>query len=126
MPNKLEVYKCMRCGNVVQIFEAGSCTPSCCGEPMKFMKEGSTDGALEKHVPVIEKIPGGYKVTVGSMAHPMEEKHYIQWIELIADNQSLTCFLKPGDKPEAVFQTSAEKVTAREFCNLHGHWKSEN
>ena len=126
MPNKLEVYKCMRCGNVVQIFEAGSCTPSCCGEPMKFMKEGSTDGALEKHVPVIEKIPGGYKVTVGSVAHPMEEKHYIQWIELIADNQSLTCFLKPGDKPKAVFQTSAAKVTAREFCNLHGHWKSEN
>ena len=73
-----------------------------------------------------EKIEGGYKVTVGSVAHPMDENHYIEWIELLADNQSLTCFLKPGDKPEAVFKTDAEKVTAREYCNLHGHWKAEN
>lgn len=93
---------------------------------MKLMKEGATDGALEKHVPVITKIDGGYKVSVGSVAHPMEEKHYIQWIELIAGNQSLTCFLQPGDKPEAVFMTDAGKVTARAYCNLHGHWKSEN
>ena len=66
------------------------------------------------------------KVTVGSVAHPMDENHYIEWIELLADNQSLPCFLKPGDKPEAVFKTDAEKVTAREYCNLHGHWKAEN
>lgn len=126
MPNKLEIYKCPHCGNIVEIFEAGSCIPACCGGPMKLMKEGSTDGALEKHVPVITKIEGGYKVVVGSVNHPMEEKHYIQWIELIAGNQSLTCFLKPGDKPEAIFKTDAEKVTAREFCNLHGQWKAEN
>ena len=74
----------------------------------------------------IEKIDGGYKVSVGSVAHPMDENHYIQWIELLAGDQSLTCFLKPGDKPEAVFKTDAEKVTAREYCNLHGHWKAEN
>lgn len=126
MPSKNEVYKCTHCGTIVKILDAGTCTPACCGGPMKLMKEGSTDGALEKHVPVITKIDGGYKVVVGSIPHPMEEKHYVQWIELIADNQSLTCFLKPGDKPEAVFKTDAQKVTAREYCNLHGHWKAEN
>lgn len=126
MPKRLEIYKCMHCGNIIEIYEAGTCVPTCCGEPMKLMKEGSTDAALEKHVPVITKIDGGYKVSVGAVTHPMEEKHYIQWIELIAGSQSLTCFLKPGDKPEAVFKTDAKKVTAREFCNLHGHWKAEN
>ena len=106
--------------------ESGLATVASGGENMKLMKEGSTDGAMEKHVPVIEKIEGGYKVTVGSVAHPMDENHYIEWIELLADNQSLTCFLKPGDKPEAGFKTDADKVTAREYCNLHGHWKAEN
>ena len=93
---------------------------------MTHMKEGSTDGALEKHVPVISKVDGGYKVVVGSVAHPMLENHYIQWIELVAGNESLTHFLKPGDAPEAVFKTDAEKVVARAYCNLHGHWKAEN
>ena len=126
MPNQLEVYKCTHCGNIVEVIHGGGASLVCCGENMKLMKEGSTDGAMEKHVPVIEKIEGGYKVTVGSVAHPMDENHYIEWIELLADNQSLTCFLKPGDKPEAVFKTDAEKVTARDYCNLHGHWKAEN
>ena len=93
---------------------------------MKLMKEGSTDGAMEKYVPVIEKIEGGYKVTVGSVAHPMEEKHYIEWIELLADGRSYTKFLRPGDAPEAFFKIDAAKVTAREYCNLHGLWKAEN
>ena len=121
MPNQLEVYKCTHCGNIVEVLHGGGASLVCCGE-----KEGSTDGAMEKHVPVIEKIDGGYKVSVGSVAHPMDENHYIQWIELLAGDQSLTCFLKPGDKPEAVFKTDAEKVIAREYCNLHGHWKAEN
>ena len=124
MPNQLEVYKCTHCGNIVEVIHGGGASLVCCGENMKLMKEGSTDG-MEKHVPVIEKIEGGYKVTVGSVAHPMDENHYIEWIELLADNQSLTCFLKPGDKPEAVFKTDAEKVTAREYCNLHGLWLKE-
>ena len=126
MPKHLEIYKCQHCGNIVEVFHGGASALTCCGQPMKHMAEGSTDGALEKHVPVIEKIDGGYKVSVGSVAHPMEEAHYVEWIELIADNQVLTCFLKPGDKPEAVFKTDAAKVTAREYCNLHGHWKAEN
>ena len=126
MAEKLDIFNCMKCGNVVEVLHGGCDHMTCCGEAMKHMKEGATDGALEKHVPVIEKIDGGYKVTVGSVAHPMTEEHYIPWIELIADGQSLTAFLKPGDKPEAVFKTDAAKVTAREYCNLHGVWKAEN
>ena len=126
MAEKLDIFKCMKCGNVVEVLHGGCDHMTCCGEAMKHMKEGATDGALEKHVPVIEKIDGGYKVTVGSVAHPMTEEHYIPWIELIADGQSLTAFLEPGDKPEAVFKPDAAKVTAREYCNLHGVWKAEN
>lgn len=125
MTKQLEIYKCNSCGNIVEIIHQGSCVPQCCGEEMKLMKEGSTDAAQEKHVPVIEKIDGGYKVCVGSVAHPMEEKHYIQWIELIADNKSYIEFLKPGQTPEAIFKIDASHVTAREYCNLHGHWKAE-
>jgi superoxide reductase len=96
----------------------------CCGQPMTLLNENTVDAATEKHVPVVEKTEDGYKVAVGSVAHPMEEKHYIQWIELIADNEVFLKFLKPGDKPEAFFKLDAKEVTAREYCNLHGHWKS--
>ncbi|MBQ9406490.1 MAG: desulfoferrodoxin [Desulfovibrio sp.] len=126
MPKQLEVYKCTHCGNIVEVLHGGGCDMICCGEAMKLMVEGSTDGAKEKHVPVIEKVDGGYKVSVGSVAHPMEEKHWIEWIELLADGHSYKKFLHPGDAPEAFFAVEADKVTAREFCNLHGHWKAEN
>lgn len=126
MPTQLEVYKCTHCGNIVEVLHGGGTDIVCCGDPMKLMVEGATDGALEKHVPVIEKVDGGYMVKVGSVAHPMEEKHYIEWIELLADGRSYTKFLKPGDAPEAFFAIDAAKVTAREYCNLHGHWKAEN
>jgi superoxide reductase len=96
----------------------------CCGQPMNLMTENTTDAATEKHVPVIEKIDGGFKVKVGSVAHPMEEKHYIEWIELIADGKAYRQFLDPGSAPEAVFMVDAAEVTAREYCNLHGLWKS--
>ncbi|BFR47330.1 desulfoferrodoxin [Nitratidesulfovibrio sp. HK-II] len=124
MPNMLEVYKCIHCGNIVEVMHAGGGDLVCCGEPMKFMKEGTSDGAKEKHVPVIEKTATGYKVKVGSVAHPMEETHWIEWIELIADGRSYTKFLKPGDAPEAEFCIQATEVSAREYCNLHGHWKA--
>ncbi|MBZ2170653.1 MAG: desulfoferrodoxin [Desulfovibrio sp.] len=124
MPNMLEVYKCVHCGNIVEVMHAGGGDLVCCGEPMKFMKEGTSDGAKEKHVPVIEKTATGYKVKVGSVAHPMEETHWIEWIELIADGRSYTRFLKPGDAPEAEFCIQATEVSAREYCNLHGHWKA--
>jgi len=124
VPNMLEVYKCVHCGNIVEVMHGGGSDLVCCGEPMKFMKEGTSDGAKEKHVPVIEKTATGYKVKVGSVAHPMEETHWIEWIELIADGRSYTKFLKPGDAPEAEFCIQATEVSAREYCNLHGHWKA--
>ncbi|MDR2051435.1 MAG: desulfoferrodoxin [Deltaproteobacteria bacterium] len=120
-----EVYKCLKCGNILATLHEGTCVPDCCGEAMRLLKEGSTDGAKEKHVPVIEKTAAGYKVKVGSVSHPMEDKHWIEWIELIADGKSYRQFLKPGQIPEADFPLKADKVTAREYCNLHGHWKAE-
>ncbi len=123
MAKRLEVYRCNKCGNIVEVLFGGVGQLVCCGEPMELLKENTVDAAKEKHVPVIEKIEGGYKVKVGSVAHPMEEKHYIQWIELIADDVSHIAFLKPGMAPEATFKTDAQKVSAREYCNLHGLWK---
>ena len=126
MAQQLEIYKCEMCGNIIEVMQGGDGELVCCGKPMKLMKEGTTDGAKEKHVPVIEKTPNGYKVKVGAVAHPMEEKHWIQWIELVADGVSYTRFLKPGMAPEAEFCIAdAKKVAAREYCNLHGHWKAE-
>ena len=120
----LEVYKCTLCGNMVEVIHQGEGELVCCGQPMNLLMENSVDAAQEKHVPVVEKIDGGFKVTVGSVAHPMEEKHFIEWIELIADGKAYRQFLNPGDAPEAVFAIDAESVTAREHCNLHGLWTS--
>jgi superoxide reductase len=127
MANKLEIYKCEICGNIVHVLDGKAGTLVCCGQPMKLLKENADDkAAKEKHVPIIEKTKDGYKVKVGSVEHPMLPEHHIQFIELIADNQSYVKFLEPGQKPEAEFCIKANKVTAREFCNLHGLWKSSN
>ena len=91
---------------------------------MKSMVENTVDAAREKHVPVIEKTPSGVTVTVGSAPHPMEDKHYIEWIEVIVDGRAYRQFLKPGDKPKATFNITGEQLTAREYCNLHGLWKA--
>ena len=120
-----QIYKCSKCGNIVEIVHAGGGQLVCCGEPMQLLTENTSDGAKEKHVPVVEKVPGGWRVTVGAVAHPMEEKHYIEWIELIADGTSYRAHLKPGAKPEATFMIEASRVVAREYCNLHGLWKAE-
>jgi superoxide reductase len=124
MSEKLGVYRCNLCGNIAQMLHAEDPPMSCCGEEMNLLKANSVDAAKEKHVPEVEKIDGGYLVKVGSVAHPMEEKHYIEWIELNTDDMVLRKFLKPGDKPEAVFLTDATNVTAKEYCNLHGFWRS--
>lgn len=124
MAKTLEVYKCEKCGNIVEVLQGGSCTPVCCGEPMKLLKENTTDGAKEKHVPVVEKIEGGYRVTVGSVEHPMTPEHYIQFIELVTPDGVLRSNLTPDDKPVAEFKTDATDVYAREYCNLHGLWRS--
>jgi superoxide reductase len=121
---KLQVYKCEVCGNIVEVLHTGAGELVCCGAPMKNYVENTVDAAKEKHVPVVEKISGGFKVKVGSVAHPMEEKHYIEWIELLADGKAYREFLQPGQAPEATFMIQAEKVVAREYCNLHGMWKA--
>jgi len=124
MANQLGIYKCEVCGNIVEVVHAGVGELVCCGQPMKLLVENTTDAAREKHVPVVEKVAGGLKVSVGSVPHPMEEKHYIEWIEVIADGKAYRQFLKPGDTPAAVFNVEAAQITAREYCNLHGLWKA--
>jgi superoxide reductase len=121
---RLQVYKCSVCGNMVEVIHAGAGELTCCNQPMNLQVENTTDAATEKHVPVVEKTKGGVKVLVGVVAHPMEEKHYIEWIELIVDGKVYRQFLSPGDTPEAFFPVEGEKITAREFCNLHGLWKA--
>jgi len=124
MTKRLEVYKCEKCGNIVEVLHVGVGTLVCCGEPMRLYTENTVDAAKEKHVPVVEKADGGFKVKVGSAAHPMEEKHYIEWIELIAGEKAYRQFLNPGEAPEATFAVEAGEATAREYCSLHGLWKS--
>ena len=122
---KAQIYVCNECGNTVELLRAGNGTLVCCDAPMKLLRENTTDAAQEKHVPVLEQVDGGLQVKVGSVPHPMEEKHYIEWIQIAADGRSYRQYLKPGEKPEAVFPVDAENVTAREICNLHGLWKGE-
>ena len=123
MAEKLQVYKCVACGHAVEILTAGDGSLACCGKPMEHLAVKSADQGKEKHVPVIEKFNGGFKVKVGSIPHPMEEKHFIQWIEIIADGKVYRQSLTPGQAPEAVFNLTADNVTAREYCNLHGVWE---
>ncbi|MDA3882553.1 MAG: desulfoferrodoxin [Bacteroidales bacterium] len=120
-----EVYKCNVCGNIVEVVHASVGELVCCGKPMQLLEENSVDAATEKHVPVITKIEGGYKVTVGDVAHPMEKEHYIEWIELVSENKIQRRHLAPGQAPEAIFYTKETEVYAREYCNVHGHWKSK-
>ena len=123
MAKKLEVYKCELCGNIVEVLHGGDGELVCCGQPMVQLIENTVDAAKEKHVPVVEKVSSGIKVKVGDVPHPMEEKHYIEWVEIIADGKAYRQFLNPGETPEATFDVQADQVTAREYCNLHGLWK---
>ncbi len=124
MPEQMQIYKCETCGNIVEVLHGGEGELVCCGNPMTFFQENTVDAAKEKHVPVVEKIDGGFKVSVGSVTHPMEDKHYIEWIEATTgDGRVYRKFLSPGMVPEASFMTDADSITAREYCNLHGLWK---
>lgn len=118
-----EIYRCNICGNIVEVVHPAGGKLVCCGQPMELLAENSQDAALEKHVPVVEKIEGGYRVTVGSVEHPMLAEHYIEWIELVTPEKVMRQYLQPGEKPQAIFMTDAAEVTAREYCNLHGLWK---
>ncbi|HEO70685.1 MAG TPA: desulfoferrodoxin [Candidatus Hydrogenedentes bacterium] len=122
MAERLDVYRCNICGHVVVVVRRGGGTLVCCNQPMEALTENTTDAAQEKHVPVIEKVNQGYTVKVGSVAHPMQADHFIEWIELRAGEHVCRQFLKPGDAPEATFETEAGDVSARIFCNLHSLW----
>jgi superoxide reductase len=124
MAERLQVYKCDLCGNLIEVLYGGGGELVCCGQPMKLSVENTVDAAKEKHVPVVEKESAGIMVRVGNVAHPMDEKHYIEWIELIAGDKSQLKFLKPGETPEALFCSESSPVTARAYCNLHGLWKA--
>jgi len=117
-----QVYKCEVCGNMVEVVHNSAGTLVCCNQPMKLMVENIVDAAKEKHVPVIDKVPGGVLVKVGAVDHPMLDNHYIEWIEVQTENKVYRKFLKPGDKPEALFKLDEEVTSVREYCNLHGLW----
>ena len=124
MTEQKQIYKCNICGNIVEVLHPGVGQLVCCGQPMELLQEKSGDAGQEKHVPVVEKSGAGVKVKVGSIPHPMEEPHYIEWIEIIAGGRVYRKFLNPGDKPEAEFEIRAEKIRARDYCTIHGLWKS--
>lgn len=126
MAKRNELYKCQLCGNIVEVTHAGPGALVCCNEKMTLLTENTVDAAKEKHVPVITIGADSISVKVGSVAHPMEEKHYIEWIELVADGKVYRQFLNPGEAPEATFPVIAKQVTAREYCNLHGHWSAQS
>ena len=127
MTNIHEIYKCTLCGNMVEVIHAAQGELVCCGKAMKKLVAGEMDGAAEKHVPVLEKIEGGYRVQVGEVLHPSLPEHFIEFIELICQDCGSVQrhYLKPGDKPQAMFKTDSAHVIAREYCNLHGLWQSK-
>lgn len=126
MTGMMQIYRCGICGNVVEVIHIGAGALVCCGKPMSHLAENTVDAAQEKHVPVIERSGDTVKVTVGSVSHPMEVKHYIEWIELMVDGKAQRRFLKPGEMPVAEFCVpEGVEVVAREYCNLHGVWKAK-
>ena len=124
MAERLQIFKCDICGHIVEVLHGGKGELVCCNQPMKELRENTVDASLEKHVPVIEKMENGIKVKVGSVPHPMEEKHYIEWVEVIIDGKTYRQFLAPGGAPEAFFPITGGNITAREYCNIHGLWKN--
>lgn len=126
MPNPGEVYKCDLCGNMVMVLEGGGADLVCCGQDMTLQAENTVDAAVEKHVPVIEQDGDTVTVKVGEVDHPMVDKHYITWIELMVDGQGFWKALKPGEAPAATFCVKglSGDLKARAYCNLHGLWAS--
>jgi len=126
MTERNQVWKCEVCGNIVEVIHTGPGELVCCGQPMVLLEAKYTEaGGYEKHLPVVEKSGDTYTVKVGSVEHPMLEKHWIEWIALDTDEGVLRKFLNPGDKPAAVFTTKDKVKQARELCNLHGHWATK-
>ena len=123
MAQRLQVFKCEVCGHMVEVIHDGDGQLVCCNQPMTLQEENTVDAAREKHVPVIEKTAEGIVVKVGSVEHPMQDSHFIEWIQLLADGKAYRQFLNPGEKPAATFKVEGKDLSAREYCNLHGLWK---
>jgi superoxide reductase len=119
-----QIYKCNICGNIVEVLHRGKGQLVCCGQPMELMVEKTHDEGMEKHVPAVEKIGAGIKVKVGEIAHPMEEEHFIEWIEAIVGGRACRKFLNPGDSPEAEFEVNGDDIIVRAYCSVHGLWLS--
>ncbi len=136
MTKQKQIYKCFVCGNIVEVLHPGAGELVCCNEPMKLMEEKQQEDQEieEKHVPVIQELPSndclgkdGFKVKIGEVEHPMQENHYIEWIEVnTVEGKSGKKFLKPGDEPESIFQTRVDLKKVRAYCNVHGLWSFEN
>ena len=124
MTERYQIYKCDSCETIVEVLDGGTGTLACCDNPMALLVAKNDDQGQEKHVPVIEKNSSDVNVKIGSIPHPMEADHYIEWIELAGEDNTHLKFLRPGDKPEANFTTTDEKVSSREFCSVHGLWQS--
>lgn len=124
MASRSEVYKCQKGGMLIEVLFDGPGELECGGQKLTRLTENTVDAAKEKHVPVIEKVAGGFKVKVGEVAHPMVSDHWIVFIEVMADGKVYRQHLNPGEAPEATFPIDAVRVTAREYCNLHGLWKA--
>jgi superoxide reductase len=122
---RTSIFKCSVCGNIVELVHVGGGTLVCCGKNMELLNEKTSDAGAEKHVPVIVMSEKEIVVKVGSIPHPMEEEHFIEWIELVADGVTYRKFLKPGDQPEASFTVTGKQLSAREYCTVHGLWKKE-
>jgi superoxide reductase len=122
MTKKLQVYKCEICGNIVEVLHEGVGQLVCCGQSMKLFEEKAQEEGKEKHLPVTEKTDKGIKVKVGSVPHPMEVNHYIEWIEVVTENGTEKKFLKPGAEPVAEFLCTQGVVSVREYCSVHGLW----
>lgn len=126
MVSRNQVYRCNSCGNIVEVLEAGGGKLVCCGQPMELLVENTVDAAREKHVPLAERTDDAIRVQVGSVPHPMQEEHLIQWIEVIADGEVCRKYLEPGQSPGAQFQMNPAEFVVREYCNLHGLWRAES
>lgn len=122
-----EIYRCNICGNIVEVVHGGEGELVCCQQPMELLIERQTDVGPEKHIPILEKTEEGINVKIGEDPHPMDEKHFIEWVEIIIDGESYIKFFEPGDKPETEFKLvipEDSSVKVREYCNIHGLWHS--
>ena len=124
MTERLQIYKCNICGNIVEVLHPGKGQLVCCGQPMELLIEKTEEKGKEKHVPIVESKEGSIKVRVGEILHPMETEHFIEWIEIISDDTVYRKFLKAKDRPEFEVRPVMEKIKARAYCNIHLLWES--